>query len=187
MAAKPLPDQALLLKLLRYEPETGKLYWRERTPDMFEAARPEEICAAFNTRYARREAGTHIDSYGYLQCKAGPHVHLVHRIIWKMVTGESPNEIDHINGCRADNRWSNLRSTSHQENSRNKAIEGRNSSGIMGVSFRIESGTWRSRIKVNGRDIWLGSFPTKEAAARTRKAAERRYGFHPNHGRKAAR
>lgn len=35
MAPKPLPSPELLRKLLRYEPVTGKLYWRERSVEHF--------------------------------------------------------------------------------------------------------------------------------------------------------
>lgn len=185
MAIRPLPDQETLLKLLRYDPETGKLYWRERTPDMFDVAKPREICAAFNTRYAGQEAMTHTDTHGYNQGKLGRHVYLAHRAVWKIVTGEDPVEIDHLNGDRGDNRFANLRSTTHLENSRNKAIEARNTSGCIGVSFRSENSRWRARMKVNGRDISLGHFSSKEDAIRARKTAEKKFGFHPNHGRKA--
>jgi len=48
MAAKPLPPVEHLRQRLRYEPETGKLYWREH-PSM-----PTH----WNTRYADTEAFT---------------------------------------------------------------------------------------------------------------------------------
>ncbi len=71
MAAKPLPDQALLLKLLRYEPETGKLFWRERTPDLFKATKFDAItiCANWNAAYAGREIYQRINQRGYAQVK----------------------------------------------------------------------------------------------------------------------
>ena len=58
MATKPLPSQEVLRQLLRYEPETGKLFWRERTPDMFSAdgRDPEWKARNWNSKLAGREA-----------------------------------------------------------------------------------------------------------------------------------
>lgn len=184
MAKRLLPDQALLLKLLRYEPETGELFWLERTPDIFPSQKNAlRTCAAFNTRFAGKLATGSPDSYGYLQIKILGRLVLLHRLVWKMVTGYEPDEIDHINGRRSDNRFSNLRPASHAENCKNRAVESRNKSGVSGVTW--QSGKWRARMKVDGRDITLGSFAEKDDAIRARKSAEREYGFHPNHGRRA--
>ena len=40
-------------------------------------------------------------------------------------------------------------------------------------------------IKVNRKDIYLGRFDKFEDAVAARKKAERKHGFHPNHGRAA--
>lgn len=183
MATKPLPDQALLLKLLRYEPETGKLFWRERSPAMFTNTRkPDEVCQAFNTRYAGQEGFTAIDTHGYRHSRIFGVQHLAHRVIWKMITGLEPPEIDHENGERADNRWINLVEATHKTNHRNRKLDARNTSGQSGVLWR--DGRWRVTIKVAGKTHSLGSFRDLDVAIRARKAAERRLGFHPNHGRK---
>lgn len=43
--------------------------------------------------------------------------YLVHRVIWKIVTGKEPPEmIDHIDRDKHNNRWSNLRGCTHSEN-----------------------------------------------------------------------
>lgn len=184
MAAKPLPDQALLLKLLRYEPETGKLYWRERTDKYGFATRRSYL--SWNGKYPGTEAFTADDGLGYPNgCIMGVG-YKAHRIIWKMVTGEEPDCIDHINGDRSDNRFCNLRSVEKAENNRNARTYKSNTSGQPGVHLR-KDGSWVARITVQGRRQNIGSFKTKEDAVRARKAAERKFGFHPNHGRSAER
>src|SRR3546814_20735333 len=84
---------------------------------------------------------------------------------------------------RSDNRLKNLRAVSIQQNRRNMRRPRRNTSGCLGVSRNPGSSTWRARIKVNGKEVHLGSFKTKSEAAAARKAADRLHGYPPNHGR----
>ena len=73
---------------------------------------------------------------GYLSVKVcGTDVY-VHRILWEMATGSPPpDQIDHVNGNRSDNRISNLRTANNSENNSNREIQSNNSSGYKGVSF----------------------------------------------------
>lgn len=185
MATKELPSIDKLRKLLAYNPATGKLYWRERTPDMFEdgKATAEHKCNRWNSRYAGKEAFTsHNDGY-----KCGgifSRVYVAHRVIWAMLHGAWPEEqIDHINGVRDDNRIENLRAVTHQENSKNQKVSSVNTSGHMGVSWHKEDQRWIARIGVNKKRIHLGCFTEIDDAIAARKAAEVKYGFHENHGR----
>ncbi len=186
MAANLLPDQATLLKLLRYEPETGKLYWRERTPDMFYSSKmaPESICLAFNNSRADKEAFTATMINGYKIGAIGHKSMYAHRVIWAIMTGSWPTQdIDHINGKRDDNRWHNLREVSRGENLRNMSRSSKNTTGCVGVYRGKRPGTFYAQIKVRNKTVGLGSFETMDEAIRARKAAERQIGFHPNHGR----
>lgn len=42
-----------------------------------------------------------------------------HRVIWKYMTGETPDTVDHKNRKRTDNRWVNLRNTTPKGNAQN--------------------------------------------------------------------
>lgn len=128
MPAKPLPDQSVLHQILRYEPDTGKLYWRERPLELFTISdtssgrgnrglkTAEQAAAGWNNAYANTEAFTAANDRGYLRGLIFGQSYKAHRVIYKMVHGEEPDEIDHINMDRSDNRLCNLRSVTHREN-----------------------------------------------------------------------
>ena len=106
----------------------------------------------------------------------GHHVY-VHRIIYVIMTGEQPQEVDHIDGNGLNNKWSNLRSVSHRENGKNQKHIKNNTSGVKGVSFRKDNGQWRARITVDDKSINLGTFKDKQDAINARIDAEIKYGF----------
>lgn len=175
--------------LLKYDPETGKLFWKERSPEMFLGRKPsaEHQCARWNTRYAGTEAFLGAHPNGYLYGSLRSKTFKSHRVIWLLHTGEWPQgEIDHINGMRADNRIANLRCVSAVENKRNQRIRNDNKSGAPGVYWSRRFRKWVARIGVEGRDVHLGYFFTYEDALERRKAAEVEHGFHRNHGRLTA-
>lgn len=170
-----------LHKFLICDPVEGTLTWRPRSPDMFPPDNnPEAQCAYWNTTYAGKPAGATPHGSGYLGGQLEGRWYRAHRVIYAMCHGKWPaNQIDHINGVRDDNRISNLRDVTHVENARNAAIPSDNTSGTVGVCWHIRDGRWRARI---GR-ISLGGFIRKDDAIAARKAAEKKHGYHPNHGR----
>lgn len=75
-------------------------------------------------------------------------------------------QVDHINGDKLDNRRSNLRIVTPQQNIMNRPVESGTESGYKGVTRENKDGnTWRARIYVKGKRIHLGTFGTKEEAA----------------------
>lgn len=137
---------------------------------------------AWNSNFADKPALTAFDKYGYkrgavlgVQVKA-------HRVIFAMYHGYWPTEIDHINHNRSDNKISNLRNVSRQQNCRNLSISKNNTSGVIGVYWTKARNIWRAQINTNGKHIHLGYFEDKIDAIAARKEAESKYGFHKNHG-----
>jgi len=109
-----------------------------------------------------------------------------HRVVWALAHGQWPvDEIDHINGDRADNRLVNLRSVTGAENKRNKRTPSNNKSGAVGVFWLRDNKTWRAAIRVAGRQTHIGCYATFDEAVSARKAAEVEHDYHPNHGRNA--
>jgi hypothetical protein len=185
MAANILPAQAVLLQLLRYDAETGRLYWRNRSADWFSSAKsPEAARNVWNAQRAGKEAFGSKGSAGYPKGELlGMNV-LAHRVIWVMHYGGDPNGIiDHIDQDRANNRIENLRLTDYSGNSKNQRLRHNSISGVIGVRWLANRKKWRADIYADGRDMFLGLFANKDEAVRVRKAAEAKYGFSENHGR----
>ena len=153
-----------LRRAVDYNPETGEFIWR-----------------GIGRRAGRSALIT--NTHGYRCGSVGGVRVLAHRAAWALENGEWPtDEVDHINGDRADNRMCNLRLVSMRENHLNQRLRGTNTSGVNGVYRIKETGRWRARIRVHGKYISLGVFQCKSAAAIIRKLANTKYGFHPLHG-----
>lgn len=185
MTDKNLPSPELLRKLLRYEPDTGKLYWRERTPDMFVDGKyaADRCCKIWNSKHSGKEAFTTLVA-GYPSGRIFNCHYFAHRVIWAIFYGEWPsNNIDHINGDKIDNKIINLRDVEQKINIRNCKINKNNKSGVVGVFWYKPTRKWHSQITFNGIRKHLGYFTDKDDAIAARKAAEAKYGFHANHGR----
>ena len=180
-----LPEQILLQKLLRYNPETGELLWNRRSVDDFTPtpSRTREWQQKWwNKRFADSAVGSISDEM-YLCARVFGRTYKVHRLIWKLVHGVDPDFVDHINGNRADNRLCNLRDVTRGGNAKNRSTVGDKGDGDVGVSPR--NSKWRARISDSGRLIQLGTFDTKAEALAARRTAEVTLGYHPNHGRKS--
>lgn len=99
----------------------------------------------------------------------------MHRLILSARDGDV---VDHINGDGLDNRRSNLRIVTIQQNAFNQKHHG-GSSRHKGVSYRTDSGTWRAYITKDGKRRYLGTFASEDDAARAyNNEAERLFGEH---------
>ncbi len=86
------------------------------------------------------------------------YIILGHQFAWYFTYGEIVDCIDHINGIKDDNRISNLRSITHQQNHFNRTT-------AKGYHWNKYRNKWQSKIRLNGKDIHLGLF-TDESEAR---------------------
>jgi hypothetical protein len=97
------------------------------------------------------------------------------------------DQIDHKNGIRNDNRIDNLDDVSCEKNLRKQKLRYDNTSGVTGVSNWITKNgceIWSAYIYTNGKKKDLGHFDNLEDAIKARKAADKKYGFHEDHGKK---
>ena len=112
---------------------------------------------------------------GYLRISIDRAMYRVHRLAWLYVYGSWPEQqIDHINGDRADNRIANLRDVSPKQNTHNQRQAHRNNlSGLLGVRKKTRDGTYHAVIKVDGKQRYLGSFKDPAEAHAVYVAAKR--------------
>lgn len=106
----------------------------------------------------------------------------VHHLIFLYMMGELPDEVDHINGDRTDNRWVNLRRVERIENQRNQGLRADSVSGHIGVYWYPPLSKYQSQITLRGQRIHLGYYSTLAEAVMVRKGAEQLLGYHRNHG-----
>lgn len=121
-------------------------------------------------------------SAGYRSVFIGGGEQLEHRLIWKMVHGRWPIEIDHIDHNRSNNRLDNLREATSLHNARNTGMNKNNTNGVRGVR-KLPSGRYCAYIMVSYKQKSLGTFDEIEDAIAARKEGEALYGFHKNHGK----
>ena len=177
MTAKALPSPEVLRQLLRYEPETGKLFWLARNPDWFSdgGKAASHSSAVWNTNFAGKAALATIMANGYLAGKILGKGVYAHRAIMTMDSGRWPDhEVDHINGDPSDNRMANLRLATRSQNALNTCLSKRNASGWRGVWFDGARQKWAAMIGHDGKRTSLGRFGSKDAAiAAYAEASER--------------
>lgn len=166
---KLLPCPDIVRQLLRYDEESGHMFWRQRAEDFFARTAkrsPQASCSMWNGRHAGKRAFTAIQGDGYLCGGIFGTVYLAHRVAWCIFYGQWPvNQIDHKNRNRQDNRISNLRDATHSDNARNVTSAKLSSSQYLGVSWHKPTQKWQASIWTGERKKHLGLFHSERLAA----------------------
>lgn len=90
---------------------------------------------------------------------------LMHRDIMGCVRGDG-KEVDHINHDKLDNRRSNLRLVTREQNARNRRADSGSTSRHLGVSWYPQTKRWVASASRGGKRIHLGYYMAEEDAAR---------------------
>ena len=146
-------DEAFLARLrevFSYDPASGVV---NRTPEH-----------PWYLRLIEQPTG-YTDARGYRRVEFMNVDLKLHRLAWFFMTGAWPtHEIDHINGVKGDNRWTNLRQATRSENMQNQhRARSDSSTGLIGAYPRGKRfhGQCRTPDNPGGH---LGSFATAEEA-----------------------
>ena len=109
----------------------------------------------------------HFDNKGYVVSSISKKANIkMHRLIM----GEPTDLfVDHMNGCKNDNRKDNLRICTPSQNAMNHIHK--NPYGISGI-YPSKYNTWYATISKNRKNYFLGSFSSQEEAVKARKVAE---------------
>jgi hypothetical protein len=109
---------------------------------------------------------------GYRQITICRKKYLIHRLVWLYHYGNIPDQLDHINGKRSDNRIENLRECTYSQNHGNKRINRNNTTGYKGVFLDKRDGFWFVYVAHQ----YIGrSQSIEEAAAMYDKAAKKHF------------
>lgn len=148
----------------KYCPETGRIWRRKKTTGEWS------------------ETALSVDSGGYNRICATVNKKskeiAAHRFAWYIHYGEIPNEIDHINRIKTDNRIQNLANGTHADNMRNREYintgrkypsYGINKKGnFIGVTQTKGSRFFQYKFMSEGKDYYKSGFLTPEEANEAR-------------------
>lgn len=158
-----------LRSLLDYDHETGQLTWK--------------VSRTISIKVGDRAGSINKNGYVVVVLKVGdqpPRAFKAHRLIFLWITGRWPTRfVDHIDGCRSNNRWANLRDANESENAQNQRSAHRNKtkSCPLGVTWHKRLQRWQAKIRVGGRSRHIGTFDSAEQAHAAYLDAKRQ--FHP--------
>lgn len=140
----------LLISVLDYDPEAGTFTWR--------------LPIGGHVRMGAVVRGCP-DQDGYLRVRLFGRGYRFNRLAWFHMMGEWPRGVvDHKDGVVTNDKWSNLREATFQQNAANRRAQDRNKSGFKGVFWCSGTKAWRAQIANNGKSRDLGKFPSPEAA-----------------------
>lgn len=136
---------------LSYDPETGDFIWIKKG----------------------LKKASNKNAHGYIRINFKCKSYTGHRLAWLFTYGKwSEKFITHIDGDRSNNKINNLLEIAPQEISFN-AKRILPESGYVGV--KSINGKWRSKIIVNNKHIFLGTYDTPELANEAYQAAKLKY------------
>ena len=149
MFRRDLPSVDELKRLFNYDPVTGQFTWRVKP------CRHILIGSVAGTK----------TRLGYYDVRIERVPYMVHRLIWKIVTGQKPPDfIDHADRDGTNNAWSNLREATCSQNGFNRKLQ-KNKSGAKGVRWNTSSRKWEAIIQANYKKHYVGVFDTIAQAA----------------------
>lgn len=101
---------------------------------------------------------------GYTYIGVDNNKYFAHRLIWLYHYGYLPKILDHKYGKEIGDYLWNLRPCTVAQNNYNSKTPITNTSGIKGVCWDKNRLLWQARVKLDGKDKFLGRFNNKEEA-----------------------
>lgn len=102
---------------------------------------------------------------GYAVARAKVGKKWLHRVVIQAEKGEY---VDHINGDPLDNRRSNLRICTLEQNQWNRKMPRDNTTGYKNISWNKARKRFGVAYRHNGKVIWVGTYKTIEEALHAR-------------------
>ena len=155
--------QERVRNLLSYDPETGLFTWLVDKG----SARKGNVAGKLNTA-------------SYVQIQLDKRMYLAHRLVWLYIYGVfPPHYVDHKDGDKNNNSFTNLRLATPLENQMNKRkMKGKYLKGVMKVR-----NSFQAAIRHNKKKLYLGCFNTEQEAHQAYcLAAQKHFGEFANFG-----
>ena len=147
---------ARLKELLEYDPKTGAFKWLQSVGKV----------RAGDVTFGSPNAA------GYLRIRIDGKLHYAHRLAWLYMTGALPTRmLDHEDQDKGNNVFENLRLATNAENKQNVR------SARAHPGAQKKGSHFQSKIRVNGRHVWIGTFDDAESASAAYLAAK--HALHP--------
>jgi hypothetical protein len=155
--------QEELKSLLNYDEKTGLFTWK--------------ISSSPKSRIKIGDIAGCVKKDEYTTIQIYRKVYPAHRLAWFYVYGIWPKDmIDHIDGKKSNNSILNLREATRSENGQNLTkANSKNKLGVLGVTCR--NNRYEAHIKINKKQMYLGTFNTIEEASNCYLNAKRK--LHP--------
>lgn len=83
--------------------------------------------------------------------------------------------VDHADKNIFNNQKSNLRIATASQQGANRGLNRNNTSGYKGINWDKRTQSWRARIKVKYREVYLGRFSSIESAIKAYNEASKKY------------
>ena len=119
-----------------------------------------------------------LSGYRLISVKISGHTYKVKVckiVLWLHGVDTTYGVIDHIDRCKTNDKFSNLRICNHAGNNQNKPTPSSNRSGIKGVSWNSRDCKWQVQIQVNRCRFSLGYYDDMELAALVAEEARVKY------------
>ena len=157
MVRRTLITQAELMNQLHYNLVTGGFTW-----------------LVDKKRRKKGDTAGFTNKQGYSKITVNGEEHPSHRLAFLYMIGYMPEQVDHINRCRSDNRWCNLRQVTHAQNHQNRP----STSGLGIRNVHKHGQGFRVKLHLNGRNIYCGTYPDLELAELVAIEARNKYFTH---------